>query len=378
MNNWRDEWDNFEDRIWLDCANQGPFPKVTAEAAQQAIELKRYPERLTNQYYHDLPQEVRELLAKLIGASPEEIALTNGAGDGLNCVANGLNWQPGDEVVLPWREFPANFFPWVNLEKQGVKAVEVEPSDDRFVTADDLIAAITEKTKLVTASYVGYTTSNRIDLGRVGAECRQRGIPLCVDASQAVGALNFTVDELQCDYMAVAGYKWLWSPYGTGFFYARSEAQDRLTVRNIRWLNVEGATKFNQLPHDDWRLIPTAQRWDVTEVSNFINLSAVRASVTLLHKVGVAAVEKHSKALTKQVIDRLPRDRVVLCSPSEEDRRGTFVNVAARSPEQTQKLWEDLRSRNIHVSVRGDALRISPNVYNQDWEIDKLLAVLAE
>ena len=373
---WREEWGNFEDRIWLDCANQGPFPKVTADAAQKAIELKRYPERLTNEYYLDLPEEVRELLAKLIGATPEEIALTNGAGDGLNFVANGLDWKPGDEIVLPWREFPANFFPWVNLEKQGVKVIEVEPADGRFVTAEDLLNAITDKTRLVTASYVGYTSSNRIHLGKVGAECRKRGIPLCVDASQAVGALDFAVDDLQCDYMAVAGYKWLWSPYGTGFFYARREAQDKLTVRDVRWLNVEGATKFNSLPRTNWQFRSGAARWDVTEVSNFINLSCVRASVTLLHKIGVSNIEKHARALSDQIVERLPRDRMVLCSPKEPERRGTFVNVAARSPEQTAKLQEELCHRNIHVSLRGDAIRISPSIYNQAWEIDKLLAVL--
>lgn len=378
MTDWRQEWDLPEGRIYLDSAYQGPFPQVAAQAAGEAIDLKRFPERLTPEYYLELPQQVRTLFAKLIGASPEEIALTNGASDGINYVANGLDWKPGDEIVLPAAEFPANFFSWVNLKKQGVKVIEVEPSDGRFVSAGDLLAALTGKTRLVAASYVGYTTSNRIDLGPVGAECRRRGIPLVVDASQAAGALAFTVDDLQCDYMAVAGYKWLWSPYGTGFFYARREAQDRLKVNDIRWLNVKDADKFNQLPHGDWQLQSDARRWDVVEVSNFINLAASRASLTLLSKIGPANIEQHTRPLLQQIVDRLPRDRMVLCSPEDPDRRGPFVNIAARTPEQTEKLWEELRSRNMHVSLRADTLRISVSIFNRGWEIDKLLAVLAE
>ena len=377
-NNWRSEWEQRDGRAWLDCANQGPFPKVAAEAARKAIELKQFPENLTNEYYLDLPEQVREQFAKLIGASPAEIAITNGAGDGINYVANGLDWKEGDEIVLPWREFPSNYFAWVNLEKRGVKVREVEPADGRFVTADDLLGAMTGKTRLVAASHVGYTTSNFIDLPKVGAECRRRGIPLVVDASQSVGSFPFTVDDLQCDYLSAAGYKWLWCPYGTGFFYARREAQAQLEVRDIRWLNVEGATKFNRLPHDGWKLRADAGKWDAVEVSNFTNLSTARASLTLLNEIGPAAVEEHARRLTDRIVEHLPRDAITLCSPADRERRGVFVNIAARTPERTQEIWKTLRGQGIYTSVRGDTLRISPNLYNDESEVDKLLSVLAE
>ncbi len=377
-NHWRNEWEQRDGRAWLDCANQGPFPKVAAEAARKAIELKQFPEGLTNEYYLDLPEQVREQFAKLIGAAASEIAITNGAGDGINYVANGLDWKAGDEVVLPWREFPANFFAWVNLEDRGVKVREVAPADGRFVTADDLLGAMTDKTRLVAASHVGYTTSNRIDLPRVGAECRRRGIPLVVDASQSAGSFPFTVDDLQCDYLSVAGYKWLWCPYGTGFFYARKEAQAKLAVRDIRWLNVQGATKFNQLPRDGWKLRDDAGKWDAVEVSNFTNLSTARASLELLNKIGPAAVEEHVRRLTDKIVERLPRDAITLCSPASREQRGVFVNLAARTPERTQEVWKALREKNIHTSVRGDTLRVSPGIYSDESEIDALLAVLAE
>ncbi len=107
---WREEFWGMDERVFLDCANQGPFPRATIRAVEQALELKKYPERLTAEHYFELPQQARTGLAKLIGARPSEIALTNGAADGINAVANGLEWKAGDEIVLPAREFPSNYF----------------------------------------------------------------------------------------------------------------------------------------------------------------------------------------------------------------------------------------------------------------------------
>jgi len=375
---WREAFADFDDRIYLDCAAQGPFPRATVRAVEQALELKKFPERISTETYFEIPQKTREALARLIGAQPGEIALTSGASDGSNAVARGLAWQPGDEILLPAGEFPANYYPWKHLERRGVRVREVPAADGRFVTADDLLAQLNERTRLLAASFVSYADSNRLDLARLGAACRQRGVRLFVDASQAAGAVAFSVEELQCDFLVSAGYKWLFSPYGTGFFYVRRELIEELEVADIRWLAVEGAENFNQLPRENWQLVADARRWDSTEVSNFLNLAALRASVEFLLEVGVAEIERHCVGLCEHLIERLPRDRCVLRSPRSPAQRGPFVCVAARSAEKTRELWEQLRKKNIYVSLRQDALRVGPNIYNREWEIDRLLAVLAE
>jgi len=385
---WREEFADFsapggpapggDNRIYLDCAAQGPFPRAAVRAVEQALELKKFPERISTEIYFEYPQKTREALGRLIGARPEEIALTTGASDGTNAVARGLAWQPGDEILLPAGEFPANYYPWKHLERRGVQVREAPASDDRFVTADDLLAQLNERTRLVAASYVSYSSSNQLDLARLGAACRQRGIRLFVDASQAVGAVAFSVGELQCDFLTAAGYKWLFSPYGTGFFFIRRELIEELEVGDIRWLAVEGAENFNRLPRENWRLVAEARRWDAAEVSNFLNLAAMRASVEFLLEVGVAEIERHAQRLCDYLIERLPRDRCVLRSPRQAARRGPFVCVAARTAERTATLWQQLREKNIYVSLRQDALRVAPNIYNREWEVDRLLSVLAE
>jgi len=373
---WREEFIDLENRVYLDCANHGPFPRATVRAVEQALELKKYPERINNELYFELPAQTRAALAALIGAKPAEIALTTGASDGVNAVVRGLNWRAGDEIVLPANEFPANYYPWKSLERRGVRLRLVAPSDGRFVTADDLLGAVGEKTRLVAASLVGYSDSNLLDAGRLEAACHARGVQVFLDASQGVGALDLRVSHLQCDYLTCAGYKWLLSPYGTGFFYIREELIEQLDVGGVNWLSVEGAVNFNQLPREGWRLEPGARRWDAAEVSSFLNLSAMKTSVEFLLRVGVAEIERHARGLSQQIVDRLPRDRCVLRSPAEPARRGTYVVVAARTPQKTAELWQTLRQQNIFVSLRQDALRIAPNIFNRDWEIEKLLEVL--
>jgi selenocysteine lyase/cysteine desulfurase len=385
---WRQEfWDleatgdagtGWANRIYLDCAAQGPFPRATLRAVDEALTLKQYPERITGRLYFELPDQTRAAVAQLLGAQPQEIALATGASDGINAVARGLDWKPGDEILLPTREFPANYYPWKSLERRGVRVREVEPSDGRFVTADDLLAQLTDCTRLLAASHVGFADSNRLDLGRVGAACRARGILLLADASQSLGGVDFTVDELGCDFLVASGYKWLLSPYGTGVFYIRRELIERLDPVDIRWMGVEGADNFNQLPLEGWRLRPEARRWDTSEPANFLNVAAVKASVEFLLRAGVETIERHAQGLSEYLIERLPRDRLVLRSPREARRRGPFVCVAARTPEKTQQLWETLQKRNIFVSLRRDALRIAPHLYNREWEMDRLLAVLTE
>lgn len=376
---WREEFWDGENRIYLDCANHGPFPKVTLRAIEQAVELKKYPERLTPEYYFELPDQTRAALAQLIGARPSEIALTTGASDGVNAVAQGLDFVPGDEILLPLREFPANYFPWKYLERRGIRVREVTPSSGAFVAADDLLGAIGERTRLVAASYVTYDTASRFDAARLCRECRRRGVYTFLDASQAIGSLAFIVKEIGCDFLTACGYKWLLAPYGTGFFYLRAELVEKLAVQAIRWMAIPGAVNFNRLPGgSEWELVPDARRWDAAEVSNFINLSALKASVEFLLRVGVENIERHAVSLGERLIRQLPHDRCVLKSPREPARRGAFVVVAGRTPERTRTLWETLRRQNIFVSLRQDALRIAPNIYNREWEIDRLLAVLAE
>ena len=164
----------------------------------------------------------------MIGAKPEEIAVTTGASAGAAVVAYGLEWKRGDEIITVQREFPLQYATWKPMEeREGVRLRVIAPRD-RFITADDLIDALAPKTRIVSVSLVRYDDGSLLDAARLAAACHAQGALLLLDVSQACGAVPMNVNDLGADFMVCAGYKWLLSCYGTGFFWVKSEHLDRL------------------------------------------------------------------------------------------------------------------------------------------------------
>jgi cysteine desulfurase/selenocysteine lyase len=376
MTDWRMEWFEFEDATYLNAAAQGPLPRVAIHAAGQALEWKKFPHTMPERIYFDLPNRVRNSLAKLIGGAAEEIAITTGTSSGLMAVAAGLEWKHGDEVLIARGEFPAHFTTWLPMQVAGkLKVIVVEPRE-RFVTADDFIAHIGPRTRLVSTSLVRFDDGVRLDAARIARACHDAGALLLLDVAQCVGTMPMDVRALGADFLTASGYKWLLSPYGTGFFWAREELIEQMRVGPFYWMALEDAEQFHTLSTGVYCLAKGARRWDSPETASFFNLAAMDASLALLLRVGVETVWDHARRLIAMMIDRLPRDRYVLASPASADDRGSYACVAARKPEMTGQMFERLRAAQIHVSLREGALRISPHLYNSERDIDRLLAVL--
>jgi cysteine desulfurase / selenocysteine lyase len=374
---YRQEFADFEGVAYLNIANQGPLPLVSARAAQAAIETKKLPYKITDNLYFDMPDRIRKNLARLIGAEPDEVAITSGASSGLSIVAAGIDWQPGDEVLVARGEFPAHVAAWLPYQKCGKLAVRTVTPRGRFITGEDYAAEIGPRTRLVSASLVRYDDGAMLDAARVAQACHAANALLVLDASQAAGAIPLSVRAFGADFVTSSGYKWLLGPYGTGFFWASPEWMNRFPCGPFYWQALEGARNFHFLPLEHLRAAPGARRWDSAETGNFINLAAWDASLGLLTKIGVEAVAKYNASLVGELIDRLPRDRFVLASPAEREHRGPYVCISARNPERNRELCDKLREAQIIVSLRENALRISPYLYNTAEEIDRLVNLLA-
>ncbi|MGB2887909.1 MAG: aminotransferase class V-fold PLP-dependent enzyme [Candidatus Acidiferrales bacterium] len=374
---YRKEFAEFDDVIYLNAANQGPLPLASAHAAQEAIGWKKQPYQMPDSLYFDLPDRIRACIARLIGADAEDIALTTGASAGMAAVAAGMDWKPGDEVLVGRGEFPAHFAIWLPYQKAGRLSLKVISPRERFFNADDYIQQIGPRTRLVSASLVRFDDGARLDAARVAEACHAAGATLLLDVSQCCGAMPLDVKTLGADFFVCAGYKWLLSPYGTGFFWVKREWSDRLVPGPFYWMALEGARQFHDLPLENLRALPGARRWDSPETSNFINLSAMAESLEFLLRVGVDKVSAHIGRLVVELIERLPLDRCVLASPAAAGQRGPYVCVSARTVETTHALYQKLRQAKIVVSLREGALRIAPHVYNTERDIAQLAAALA-
>ncbi|HVB36338.1 MAG TPA: aminotransferase class V-fold PLP-dependent enzyme [Candidatus Acidoferrales bacterium] len=373
---YRAEFADFEGATYLNTAGQGPLPLASARAAQAALEWKKLPHRMPENVYFDLPDRVRALLSRLMGGDADEFAITSGASSGMVAVAANFDWKPEDEVLIGRGEFPAHFSTFMPLETRGVRVKVVAPRD-RFISADDYIGQITPRTRMISASLVRFDDGSRLDASLVSAACRKADVRLLLDLSQCACAMPIDLRETGADFAVSSGYKWLLSPYGTGFFWARREAMAKLRAAPFYWMALEGARNFHSLPLDKLKPAAGARRWDAPETANFSNLSAMQASLEFIERVGVKTIAEHNQNLMTQLIERLPRDMCVLASPGDAPKRGPYVCVAARRPERTRELFRKLHDAQVFVSLRENALRISSHLYNTDRDIAKLIAVLS-
>jgi selenocysteine lyase/cysteine desulfurase len=374
---YRREFADFEGVAYLNVANEGPLPLAAVRAAQAALEWKKLPHVIQDSIYVDLPNRVREKISRLIGAAPDEVALTTGASGGLSAVAAGFEYQPGDEVVIARGEFPAHVATWLPYQNAGRVRIRVIRPRARFIAADDFLEQIGPRTRLVSGSLVRFDDASLLDAARVAEACHAKGAALLLDLSQCAGAMPMRIRDLGADFAVCAGYKWLLSPYGTGFFWIAREWIPRLQLGPCYWQALAGAENFSALPLDDPKISPGARRWDSPETANFTNLAAMEASLDFILSVGAETIARHNAELVREIIDRLPRDRCVLASPVEAERRGTYVCVAARKPEETAKMRENLREAKIYVALRENALRISPHLYNTREDVERLIRVLS-
>jgi cysteine desulfurase / selenocysteine lyase len=373
---WRQEWFENEDATYLNLAGQSPMPKVSHRAVQAALELKKFPQRIPDSAFFDVPNRIRASIAKLIGSKPEEIALTTGASTGMAAVAFGLKWELGDEVVTAKGEFPLQYTTWKPMEaREGIKLKIVAPRD-RFLTADDIIGALTPKTRLVSISHVRFDTAGMIDAARVAAACHAQGTLLLLDVSQSCGAVPMSVAALGADFVVSAGYKWLLGPFGTGFFWAKSEHLASIRPGPFYWMATGGADNFAALSFNDPQPGNDAKRWDAAETANYFNNAAVDASLEFVLRAGPETVAAHNRKLIDFMYERLPKDRCVPASPLDHALRGPYGCFAARKPETTAALYERLCKENVITSLREGNIRVSPYLYNTERDIDRLISVI--
>jgi selenocysteine lyase/cysteine desulfurase len=311
-------------------------------------------------------------MAAFVGAEPGEIAVTMNTPDSLSILATGIPWLPGDRIVITDLEFPANAHPWLNLAKQGVEVVIV-PSRCGCIPIEDLVAAMDNRTRLVSLSWVQFSTGYRSDLRAIAQACHEKGIYLAVDAMQGLGALCFDVRELGVDFFAAASHKWLCGPTGVGWFYCRRDLIDAVEVKII------GHASYERGPHDSWldyrtELWSDARRFEPGLV-NFLGLSGLEAALDLLLEVGMARVEAQIKHITDSLAQGLLERGYQLAAPRGTRDWSGIVSFAS-DRYMPSDLHKRLEVAGVSTTRHDDHIRVSPHFYNSDEEIERLLTAL--
>lgn len=318
---------------------------------------------------------VKQAAARLINAQgPRDIALIPNTSFGLNLVARGVDWRPGDRVVTTDQEYPANRYPWHDLARLGVVVHEVPADADGRVPAQRVADAVDARTRVVSISHVQYATGYRTALRPIADAIHAVGGLLCVDAIQSCGVLPVDVQADGIDCLAADGHKWMLGPEGAGFFFAHRKAAAQLHPAVIGWMN-----RVNPLDYDAqaFNLPGDARRFEAG-TWNIPGTLALGASLELLLNEGIDTVWSRVEALTGQLHAGLTGLGLRVTSPREHPNERSGI-VAFNPPAglDAAACAAKLEALGTVIAVRGGRLRASPHFYNQPEQIDRLVQRLA-
>lgn len=310
--------------------------------------------------------ETKELLGEMINSSADRIAFTENTSNGLNILSQGVKWNKGDRILLNDVEFPANVYPFLNLEEQGVE-VDFVKSKDGIVTAEDVIEAVKPETKLISISYVQFLSGYRVDLKRIGKFCKDNEIIFSVDAIQGLGAVTLDVKECNVDFLSCGTQKWMLGVQGLAFIYIEEDLQSKIKTVPLGWLSVNNAWDFLDYKID---LRSSASRYQSGTLNTF-GIYAFNTSLRLFKEFGFKNIEQQIISNTLYFIKLLADAGIqsVLSNYAKENIAG----IVSFKSENSEKIFNHLAKKNIICSERLGYIRLSPHFYNSKDDIDKVV-----
>jgi len=362
-----------DDVAYFNTATMGPMTKAAVEAGQRGLARKLHPWTIPDADFFADTERLRPLLAQLVGADTDGIAFSPSVSYSLATAAKNLTLSPAQEILVLADQFPSNVYTWRDLAARTGAKIRTIGTAGNETLSDALLSAIGPETGLVACANVRWTDGALIDLEAVGKRCREVGAALVLDLTQSCGALPFDVKAVQPDFVAVAAYKWLLAPYATGFLYVAPQHRGGQPLEQ-NWITRDGASNFARLIDYTDAYARGAQRFDMGERSNFALLPAFEEAVKTVLGWGVANVSETLGARNAALAGRL--GAMGLSCPAEASRGAHYL--CPLLPESVPAdLTARLKADGIHVSRRGDRLRITQHLFTSEADTDRFVERLA-
>jgi selenocysteine lyase/cysteine desulfurase len=361
---------------YINAAFTHPIGRRTREATEHYIQ-SRMLEADRNWPRQNPRDEAVSQFAQLINAQATEVAVVPSTLEGENLIAAALGVGPGAGVVTDQFHYDASLVMYGELHKRGMPLTVIAARGNR-IDYPELEAAITDETRLVAVSLVSSATGYTHDLKTVCDIAHRKGAWVYADIIQAVGAIPVDVKATGVDFCCAGTYKWLMGDFGTAFLYVRPERLPSLKRVQLGWRGIKAQTS-HFLPFDppgaltvDWELgTDTASIFEVS-TPNWSALATIVGSINYINDIGVVAIRRHCDPMLRRLQEELPRQGFTQLTPPEF--QGPYVVFASQGiGERVRKL---LKEANIHITVYKNVLRISPSVYNEMGDIDRLLRIL--
>jgi selenocysteine lyase/cysteine desulfurase len=360
-----------DDIAYLNCAYMSPLMKPALEAGTAGLARKTHPWELTPDQFFTGADEFRATAAQLLDCSADCIAIVPSASYGIATAARNLPVKKGQSILVLAEQFPSNYYPWERRGDETGASLKVVawPENNDWTAA--VLNALTDDVAITALPHVQWTSGGRLDLVRIGAACRKVGAALALDLTQSLGALPFSVRDVQPDFAVAASYKWLLGPYSVGLLYVAPKWHNGMPLEE-NWIQRANARDFaNLLYTEDYDA--GARRFDMGERSNFALLPAAVRAMKQLLQWEVAQISETAGALNRQLANAAAD--LGFSAPAEPLRAPHYLCLRRKEP-IPEELPEVFAKEKVFVSVRGSSIRVTPNVYNTAEDCERLIACL--
>jgi selenocysteine lyase/cysteine desulfurase len=363
------------EKIFLAHAAVCVFPRAVADAMHRYVELGALSHTEDAHTWRDVAA-TRVLGSRLLGCESDEIALLGPTSVGLSLFANGIDWQAGDEVVCYGDDYPANVYPWLDLQRRGVVVRLLQPETLGEITPELVEAALTSRTRLVALASAHYFTGYRINVATIGSMLHGRGILFAVDAIQTLGAFPF--DSMHVDFLSADAHKWLLGPCAIGLVMVKRQHFETLRPTLLGAWNVQSS---GFLAQSEIKFMDSAQSNEPGAL-NFPGIYAMKAGLELVLDAAVWRIGERLLELKAALLARLDALGFTVLGP-REGRNAHSITTVHREGADHEALHTRMLAQGIVSSLRRDRagkdwLRFSPHFYNTEAEFDRVAEVLKE
>jgi len=361
-----------DDVAYLNCAYMSPLMKPVLEAGTAGLARKAHPWELTPDSFFTGSDEFRATAAQLIDCSANDIAIVPSASYGIATAARNLPVEKGQSILVLAEQFPSNYYSWQRLAAERGASLKIVPWPENNDWTAAVLDSLTADVAIAALPHVQWTSGGRLDLVRIGKACRKAGAALVLDLTQSLGALPFSVRDIQPDFAVAASYKWLLGPYSVGMLYVAPKWQSGTPLEE-NWIQHANARDFSSLILYTEDFDEGARRFDMGERSNFALLPAAVRAMKQLLEWDVTQISETVGALNHWLANAAAD--IGFSAPAEPLRAPHYLALR-RKEAIPRELPVMLAREKVFVSVRGSSIRVAPHVYNTVEDCERLIVCL--
>lgn len=361
--------------IYFNSAYFGPSPIRSKDSILLAMERELDPSFYAYDDWMSISEKLRIKFARLINVSADCITHSTSSSDVVNIVANGFMFEPGDRVAAVNKDYPSNILPWMLAERHKKFIFDkLDLGSFLIPNVEWLEQNLAPQTRIFNISYVTFDTGKKIDLLSMGKFLKSRNILFVVDATQALGGLEITPEELSyIDVLTVSSYKWMLGPYGHAFAYFSQKAQDQIYHLNANWILSPNSKKVYNLLDYTTETLPGARQYDRGQAANLLCSGCLEGSLDFLLEVGLKKIQHYNASIRDYFLINYPKKKYTMVTPVEH--MGNIICLKAVGGDSLA-LEAELKKRNIDVSVRQGNIRLSFHIFNTTEQVDELIKAL--